>query len=181
MNQEKQRIVVATHNKGKVAEIERILSSVLGDQAQRFEFVTSGELGLPDPVEDGVTFSRNALLKARDAAARSGLPAMADDSGLIVDVMGKAPESSPPAGRANMGMTPPTTLSFWSSWPISPTSIGEPASVALAPWSFPLKLGVPILRSWSKRGGWSVGSFANLGVNKVLAMIPCSCRMIKAL
>ncbi|EIT88989.1 dITP/XTP pyrophosphatase [Parascardovia denticolens IPLA 20019] len=91
MNQEKQRIVVATHNKGKVAEIERILSSVLGDQAQRFEFVTSGELGLPDPVEDGVTFSRNALLKARDAAARSGLPAMADDSGLIVDVMGKAP------------------------------------------------------------------------------------------
>ena len=91
MNQEKQRIVVATHNKGKVAEIERILSSVLGDQAQRFEFVTSGELGLPDPVEDGVTFSRNALLKARDTAARSGLPAMADDSGLIVDVMGKAP------------------------------------------------------------------------------------------
>ena len=91
MNQEKQRIVVATHNKGKVAEIERILSSELGDQAQRFEFVTSGELGLPDPVEDGVTFSRNALLKARDAAARSGLPAMADDSGLIVDVMGKAP------------------------------------------------------------------------------------------
>ena len=46
---------------------------------------------LPDPVEDGTTFEANALIKARDAASRTGLPALADDSGLIVDVMGMAP------------------------------------------------------------------------------------------
>lgn len=83
-----QRVVVATHNKGKLAEISRIIGeSVDGD----FEFVTAGELNVPDPVEDGTTFEANALLKARDAAHRTGLPAMADDSGLIVDVMGMAP------------------------------------------------------------------------------------------
>lgn len=48
-------------------------------------------MNLPDPVEDGVTFEENSLLKARDVAERTGLPAVADDSGLIVDVMGGAP------------------------------------------------------------------------------------------
>lgn len=88
-----QRIVVATHNAGKVKEIARIISETMGasEVSREFEFVTSGELNLPDPVEDGTTFEANALLKARDAAARTGLPAMADDSGLIVDVMGMAP------------------------------------------------------------------------------------------
>ncbi len=86
-----QRIVVATHNEGKLVEIRRILAESLGDQAQSLEFITAGALGLPDPVEAGVTFAENALLKARDAAKRTGLPAMADDSGLIVDVMGAAP------------------------------------------------------------------------------------------
>ncbi|TCD53907.1 RdgB/HAM1 family non-canonical purine NTP pyrophosphatase [Alloscardovia theropitheci] len=84
-----QRVVVATHNAGKVREIARIIGEVVG--ADDFEFVTSSELNLPDPVEDGTTFQENALLKARDAAFRTGLPAMADDSGLIVDVMGMAP------------------------------------------------------------------------------------------
>ena len=85
------RIIVATHNEGKLKEIRRILAEDLGETAQQVELVSAGSLNLPDPVEDGVTFQENALLKARDVAARTGCPAIADDSGLIVDVMGNAP------------------------------------------------------------------------------------------
>ena len=85
------QIVVATHNEGKLVEIRRILAEGLGSDAGRIELVSAGSLNLPDPVETGVTFQENALLKARDVAARTGCPAVADDSGLIVDVMGNAP------------------------------------------------------------------------------------------
>lgn len=85
------QIIVATHNEGKLVEIRRILEERLGDSAKGVELVSAGSLNLPDPVEDGVTFQENALLKARDVAERTGCPAIADDSGLIVDVMGNAP------------------------------------------------------------------------------------------
>ena len=85
------RLVVATHNAGKLTEIRRILTEDLGSDADRIELVTAGQLGLPDPVEDGVSFEQNALIKARDVVRRTGLPAIADDSGLIVDVLGSAP------------------------------------------------------------------------------------------
>lgn len=85
------KIVVATHNEGKLVEIRRILEEDLGPAAADIELVSAGSLHLPDPVETGVTFQENALLKARDVAGRTGLPAIADDSGLIVDVMGNAP------------------------------------------------------------------------------------------
>ena len=85
------KIIVATHNEGKLAEIRRILEERLGADAADIELVSAGSLGLPDPVEDGVTFQENALIKARDVAERTGCPAVADDSGLIVDVMGNAP------------------------------------------------------------------------------------------
>ena len=85
------QIVVATHNEGKLVEIRRILEEDLGPAAADIELVSAGSLHLPDPVETGVTFQENALLKARDVASRTGLPAIADDSGLIVDVMGNAP------------------------------------------------------------------------------------------
>jgi XTP/dITP diphosphohydrolase len=84
-------LVVATHNEGKLVEIRRILEEGLGPDADRIELVSAGSLHLPDPVETGVTFEENALLKARDVATRTGLPAIADDSGIIVDVMGNAP------------------------------------------------------------------------------------------
>ena len=84
-------LVVATHNEGKLAEIQRILADDLGPNAEAITLVTAGSLGLPDPVETGVTFEENALLKARDVARRTNLPALADDSGLIVDVLGAAP------------------------------------------------------------------------------------------
>jgi XTP/dITP diphosphohydrolase len=78
------RLVVATHNPGKVKELAEILEG-------RFELVTAGELGLPEPDETETTFAGNALLKARAAAEASGLVALADDSGLSVAALGGAP------------------------------------------------------------------------------------------
>ena len=82
-------VVVATGNAHKVVEIEAILSPVMPG----VRFVVLGELGdFPDPVEDGETFSDNALIKARAALAETGLSmAVADDSGLCVDALDGAP------------------------------------------------------------------------------------------
>lgn len=79
------RCVVATGNRGKLAEI----AALLGESD--IELVTQAELGVAPAVEDGVTFIENALLKARHAARCTGLPAIADDSGLCVDALGGAP------------------------------------------------------------------------------------------
>ncbi len=79
------RIVVASHNPGKVREINALLEP-LG-----YEAVSAGELDLPEPVEDGATFAENALIKARAAAEASGMPALADDSGLCVDALNGEP------------------------------------------------------------------------------------------
>lgn len=78
------RVVLATHNAHKVTEFGAIVAAVRPD----LEVV--GYDG-PEPVEDGVTFAENALIKARTAAAHTGLPALADDSGIRVDVLGGAP------------------------------------------------------------------------------------------
>ncbi|RFT23343.1 non-canonical purine NTP pyrophosphatase, partial [Bifidobacteriaceae bacterium GH022] len=58
------KLVVATHNEGKLVEIKRILSEEFAEISERIELVTAGSLGLPDPVETGVTFEQNALIKA---------------------------------------------------------------------------------------------------------------------
>ena len=79
------RVVLATGNAGKIREFAQLLGP-LG-----FEFVPPSQFGIEPPEETGETFAANALLKARHAAARSGLPAMADDSGLEVDALGGAP------------------------------------------------------------------------------------------
>ena len=78
------RIVLATHNPHKVEEFKAIVQRV------RPDFDVIGYDG-PEPVEDGVSFTENALIKARAAAAHTGLPALADDSGICVDVLGGAP------------------------------------------------------------------------------------------
>ena len=78
------RLVVATHNPGKARELAEILEG-------RFELVAAGELGLPEPDETETTFVGNALLKARAAAAASGMIALADDSGLSVKALEGAP------------------------------------------------------------------------------------------
>ncbi len=84
------RLVLATHNAHKIGELRSILAPVLPglDPAA---VVGARDVGAPEPVEDGVTFAENALLKARALAAFTGLPAVADDSGLSVDVLGGAP------------------------------------------------------------------------------------------
>ncbi|WP_423462068.1 RdgB/HAM1 family non-canonical purine NTP pyrophosphatase [Promicromonospora sp. MS192] len=84
------RIVLATHNAKKVPELRAILGEA-GLDLPDGELVTSGEVGAPEPVEGGVTFAENALIKARAVCAATGLPAVADDSGLAVDVLGGAP------------------------------------------------------------------------------------------
>lgn len=79
------KVILASGNRGKLAE----LGALLADAG--LDLVPQGALGIADPIEDGLTFVENALIKARNAARLSGLPALADDSGLIVDALGGAP------------------------------------------------------------------------------------------
>ncbi|MEY4880540.1 MAG: hypothetical protein RJB62_2009 [Pseudomonadota bacterium] len=78
-------LVVASHNPGKVREIEELLAP--------YSFAPKGaaELGLAEPEENGATFIDNALIKSRSAAKLSGLPSLADDSGLCVEALNGAP------------------------------------------------------------------------------------------
>ena len=85
MNGAPDRIVLATGNRGKLAEIRALLEP-LGVRVS-----PQSEFGVPEAVEDGETFVANALIKARNAAAFTGLPAIADDSGLAVDALGGRP------------------------------------------------------------------------------------------
>ena len=79
------KLVIASHNLGKIIEIIELLSPF------GVEGVAAGDLGVQEPVEDGLTFIANAEIKARAAAEGSGLPALADDSGLVVPVLGGDP------------------------------------------------------------------------------------------
>ncbi|MFT3808277.1 RdgB/HAM1 family non-canonical purine NTP pyrophosphatase [Arenimonas sp.] len=79
------KLVLATSNRGKLAEMRPLLAD-LGH-----ELIAQSELGVADAIEDGHSFVENALIKARHAARCTGLPALADDSGLIVDALGGAP------------------------------------------------------------------------------------------
>ena len=84
------RLVLATRNAHKVGELREILADVLAELD--LDIVGLADFpDVPDVIEDGVTFAKNALLKARAVAAATGLPALADDSGLAVDVLGGAP------------------------------------------------------------------------------------------
>jgi XTP/dITP diphosphohydrolase len=79
------RLVLATHNQGKVRELAALLKPL------RIEVIASTALGLPEPVEDGENFAANARIKAHAAAKASRLPALADDSGLIVQALDGRP------------------------------------------------------------------------------------------
>jgi XTP/dITP diphosphohydrolase len=79
------KLVIATHNAGKLKEIGALLDPC------GLECISAGALGLPEPAETGKTFVENALIKARAAAEASGLPALADDSGLSVAALDGRP------------------------------------------------------------------------------------------
>ena len=97
------RVVLATGNLGKLREFADLLGPA------GLEFQPLSAFGVESPEETGLTFVDNALLKARHAAARTGLPAMADDSGLEVDALGGAPGvrsaryAAPPGSDASPG------------------------------------------------------------------------------
>lgn len=79
------RLVIASHNAGKVEEIAGLLAPFA------IKALAAAALGLPEPEETGDSFEANAALKARAAAEAGGLPALADDSGLVVPALGGAP------------------------------------------------------------------------------------------
>jgi XTP/dITP diphosphohydrolase len=79
------KVVIATHNAGKLREMRELLAPY------GIEAVSAGELGLGEPEETGADFAANALIKAQAAAQAARLPAFADDSGLCVDALGGAP------------------------------------------------------------------------------------------
>lgn len=79
------KVVIATHNQGKLREMRELLGPY------GVELVSAGELGLPEPVEDGMMFSENAAIKAVAATTASGLPALSDDSGICIDALDGAP------------------------------------------------------------------------------------------
>lgn len=77
------RLVLATHNAGKLAEFRNMLDGV--------ELTSAGELNIPEPAETGTTFFENCMIKARAVSQASGLPCLADDSGLCVNALDGAP------------------------------------------------------------------------------------------
>ena len=79
------RLLIASHNPGKVEEIAALLAPF------SIEAISGASLGIPEPEETGDSFEANAALKARAAAEASGLPALSDDSGLVVPALGGAP------------------------------------------------------------------------------------------
>ncbi|HNP62387.1 MAG TPA: RdgB/HAM1 family non-canonical purine NTP pyrophosphatase [Woeseiaceae bacterium] len=85
MNALPQKVVVASGNSGKIREIARLLEDA------GVQVVAQSEFGVRDAEETGQTFAENSLIKARHAAAATGLPAIADDSGLVVDALDGAP------------------------------------------------------------------------------------------
>lgn len=78
-------LILATRNQGKIDEMRPMLADV------GFNLVNQSDTNIPSPVEDGETFVENALIKARAVSAATGLPSIADDSGLVVSALGGAP------------------------------------------------------------------------------------------
>ena len=112
------KLVIASHNEGKVREIRALLAPY------GVEAVSAKELDLPEPDETGTTFFANAELKARSAADLSGLPALADDSGLCVDALG----GDPGVRTANWAETADGTR----DWPLAMRKV-EDALAAVGP------------------------------------------------
>lgn len=83
----KKQLVLASNNTGKITEFEHLFSQL----NLPVTVVAQGKLNIEDAIEDGLSFVENAIIKARHASRQSGLPAIADDSGLCVSILGGAP------------------------------------------------------------------------------------------
>ncbi len=79
------KVVLASNNKGKLKELQQTLNSL------NLELISQSEFKFSEAVEDGLSFVENAIIKARHAAQHTGLPAIADDSGLEIDALGGEP------------------------------------------------------------------------------------------
>lgn len=79
------KLIIASHNAGKLREFDDLLAPF------GFEIQSAGQFGLPEPDETGITFEENAYIKAYAAASATGLPALSDDSGLVVDALNGEP------------------------------------------------------------------------------------------
>lgn len=126
------RVVAATHNKGKLAELRDLLGP------SGVELVGAGDLGLPEPEETGDTFVANALIKARAAAQRSGLAAISDDSGLCVAGLDGQPgiysarwaggggDFAPAMARVERELKERSFAPPWRAWFVSALAIAWP-------------------------------------------------------
>lgn len=85
INLEEKKLLIASHNEGKIAEFRELLNFF------DVKIISSKELKLPEPVEDGISFEENALIKAKSAAELSGIVALSDDSGIEVEALDKRP------------------------------------------------------------------------------------------
>lgn len=103
-----QKVVLATGNPGKVRELATLLADF------GLDVVAQTELGVESAEETGLTFIENAILKARHAAQTTGLPAIADDSGLAVDALGERLGFIPPATPVLMPVINKILRSCWS-------------------------------------------------------------------
>jgi XTP/dITP diphosphohydrolase len=127
------RVVAATHNNGKLAELHDLLDP------HGVALVSAGELNLPEPEETGDSFVANALIKARAAAAASGLPAISDDSGICVAGLDGAPgiysarwaggggkDFGPAMARIERELQARGALKPWRAWFVSALAICWP-------------------------------------------------------
>jgi XTP/dITP diphosphohydrolase len=141
----RQRVVVATGNAHKLEEIRSILADL------PLDLVPMTELGVPEPIEDGTTFEANALIKARACVAATGLPALADDSGLEVDALDGAPgirsaryagepaddlanNAKLVAARADVGPDPPTARFVCAATVVTPDGSEAVVRGAMSGW-----------------------------------------------
>jgi XTP/dITP diphosphohydrolase len=110
------RLVIATHNAGKLSEIGDLLAPY------GIETVGAGALGLPEPEEPGETFAENATLKARAAAVAAGLPALADDSGFCIAAL----KGAPGVRTADAAMLPDGSRDYGVGMARMRANLGEP-------------------------------------------------------
>lgn len=119
-----QNVVLATGNAGKVRELAGLLADF------GLDVVAQTALGVDSAEETGLTFIENAILKARHAARETGLPAIADDSGLAVDALGGAPGIYSARYAGEDAATGRIWTSCWRRWTTCRTSSVRPASTA---------------------------------------------------